>query len=188
MVVVEDSAVVAVRSWWRWRIPGAVEAAVAVAAEADAGSRANLERQVAGATYEIQIRESEIPRTCFDSADGDMGVRVRMGAAICCAFCRENYPAYYRHHPQGVKGFDTPQKAADGLFDAAEKFDVAALAEIFGPEGDDIVFSEEYPRDQKRAADFAAQAREKNSISIDPKTDNRAFLLVGDTRGHSRCR
>jgi len=28
--------------------------------------------------------------------------------------------------------------------------------------------------------DFAAQAREKESVSMDPKTGNRAFLLVGD--------
>ena len=29
--------------------------------------------------------------------------------------------------------FDTPQQAADALVDAAEKFDVAALTQIFGP-------------------------------------------------------
>jgi hypothetical protein len=82
---------------------------------------------------------------------------------------------------QGVKGFDTPQKAADALVDAAEKFDVAALAEIFGPEGNDIVFTGEFAQDRKQAADFATEAREKKSISLDPKRGNRAFLLVGDT-------
>jgi len=83
--------------------------------------------------------------------------------------------------PQGVKGFDTPQKAADALVDAAEKFDVAVLAEIFGPEGDDIVFTGEFAQDRKQALDFATKAREKKSISIDPKSGNRAFVLVGDT-------
>jgi hypothetical protein len=83
--------------------------------------------------------------------------------------------------PQGVKGFDTPQKATDALVDAAERFDVAALAEIFGPQGDDIVFTGEFAQDRKQATDFATKAREKKSISIDPKSGNRAFLLVGDT-------
>jgi hypothetical protein len=80
----------------------------------------------------------------------------------------------------GAKRFDTPQLAADALVDAAEKFDVAALAEILGPDGDDVVFSGEFAQDRKRAADFAAEAREKKSVSVDPKSGNRAFLLVGD--------
>jgi len=80
----------------------------------------------------------------------------------------------------GVKTFDTSQLAADALVDAAEKFDVDALEAIFGPDGDDIVLSGEYAQDRQRALDFAAQAREKKSVSVDPKTGNRAFLIVGD--------
>jgi hypothetical protein len=79
----------------------------------------------------------------------------------------------------GAKRFDTPQKAANALVDAAEKFDVVALTEIFGPDGDDVVFSGEFAQDRKRAADFAAEAREKKSVSVDPKSGSRAFLLVG---------
>jgi hypothetical protein len=78
------------------------------------------------------------------------------------------------------KTFDNPEQAANALVDAAEKFDVRALEEIFGPDGDDIVLSGEYPQDRKRATDFAAEAREKKSISLDPKTGSRAFLLVSD--------
>jgi hypothetical protein len=76
--------------------------------------------------------------------------------------------------------FDTPQKAAEALVNAAEKFDVAALTAIFGPGGEDIVFTGEFPQDRQRAVDFAAEAREKESVSVDPKTGNRAFLLVGN--------
>jgi hypothetical protein len=76
--------------------------------------------------------------------------------------------------------FDTPQQAADALVDAAEKFDVAALTQIFAPDGDDVVFSGEFAQDRKHATDFAAQAREKKSVSVDPKSGNRAFLLVGN--------
>jgi len=79
-----------------------------------------------------------------------------------------------------ARTFQTPQQAADALVDAAEKFDVRALEEIFGPDGDDIVLSGEYPQDRQRASDFAAQAREKKSVTTDPKTGNRAFLLVGN--------
>jgi hypothetical protein len=79
-----------------------------------------------------------------------------------------------------AKTFDTPQQAADALVAAAEKFDERVLRELFGPGGEDIVFSGEYPQDRKRAADFAAEAREKESVSVDPKKGNRAFLLVGN--------
>ena len=79
-----------------------------------------------------------------------------------------------------AKMFNTPQQAADELVDAAEKFDVHALEEIFGPDGDDIVLSGEYPQDRQRASDFAAEARKKKSVSLDPKKGSRAFLLVGD--------
>jgi hypothetical protein len=79
----------------------------------------------------------------------------------------------------GAKTFDTPQQAADALVAAAEQFDEGVLREIFGPGGEDIVFSGEYPQDRKRAADFAAEAREKESVSVDAKKGNRAFLLVG---------
>ena len=80
----------------------------------------------------------------------------------------------------GAKVFDTPQQAADALVSAAEKFDVAALTEIFGPDGDDVAFSGEFAQDRKRAADFAVEAREKSKVSVDPKSGNRAFVLVGN--------
>ena len=76
--------------------------------------------------------------------------------------------------------FNTPQQAADALIDAAEKFDEGALTKIFGPDGDDVVFTGEYPQDRKHASDFAAEAREKKTVSVDPKTGRRAFLLVGN--------
>lgn len=76
--------------------------------------------------------------------------------------------------------FASPQQAADALVAAAEKFDVDSLTKIFGPDGKDLVLTDETPQDKQHAADFAAQAREKESISVDPKTGARAFLLVGD--------
>jgi len=80
----------------------------------------------------------------------------------------------------GARSFKTPEQAADALVAAASQFDVDALHEIFGSSGDDIYLTGEYPQDRQRALDFAAEAREKKSVSLDPKTGNRAFLIVGD--------
>jgi Protein of unknown function (DUF2950) len=82
--------------------------------------------------------------------------------------------------PPGAESFGTPQEAADALVTAAENFDVNELTKIFGPKGKEIVLTGEDPQDKQHASDFVAQAREKKSVSVDPKTGNRAFLLVGD--------
>jgi Protein of unknown function (DUF2950) len=79
-----------------------------------------------------------------------------------------------------ARSFETPQQAADALVEAAEKFDVAVLTQIFGPEGNDIVFSGEFAQDRQHAANFVKEAHEKKSVSVDPKSGNRAFLLVGN--------
>src|SRR5215471_18717422 len=65
----------------------------------------------------------------------------------------------------GAKAFDTPEQAADTLVDAAEKFDQVTLGQIFGPQGEDIIFTGEVAQDRQRASDFAAQAREKKVVS-----------------------
>src|SRR5215471_918939 len=80
----------------------------------------------------------------------------------------------------GARSFDTPRQAADALVAAAEKFDEAALIQIFGPDGEDVVFSGELAQDRQHAANFVAEAHEKESVSLDPKSGNRAFLLVGN--------
>src|SRR5262245_39949901 len=81
--------------------------------------------------------------------------------------------------PVSITTFDTPQQAADALVEAADKFDVVALSNMFGPGGEGVVFSGEFAQDKKHATDFAAEAREKKNVSVDPKGRNRAFLLVG---------
>jgi len=81
--------------------------------------------------------------------------------------------------PTGVKTFATSQQAADALISAAEQFDDAALAQIFGSSGEDVVFTGEIPQDRRRATDFAEKAHEKMSVSVEPKNGQRAFLLVG---------
>jgi Protein of unknown function (DUF2950) len=76
--------------------------------------------------------------------------------------------------------FTTAEEAADALVAAAEKFDEAALKEILGPDSYDITHTSEPARDREVAAEFAALARAKKNISLDPRNPRRAFLLIGD--------
>lgn len=79
----------------------------------------------------------------------------------------------------GPQTFDTPEQAADAFIAAADTFDVAALEKILGPGQEDLVTSGDAVQDRKRAAEFAAHAREKKSVSIDPKDQGHATLIVG---------
>ncbi|HVN46579.1 MAG TPA: DUF2950 domain-containing protein [Steroidobacteraceae bacterium] len=79
----------------------------------------------------------------------------------------------------GQQTFQSAEQAADALIDAAERFDVRALMRIMGPKGEDLVLTGEYAQDRERAQEFAAQAREKKQLALDPKTETRAYLLVG---------
>ena len=78
------------------------------------------------------------------------------------------------------KGFATPEQAAQGLIQATESYNVPALLEILGPDGKDLVASENPVDDKSRAAAFAKLAHEKHLISLDPKNRSRAELLVGN--------
>jgi len=79
-----------------------------------------------------------------------------------------------------AKKFPNPEAAANALIDAAEKYDVATLEAIFGPAGKEIVHSGEPAYDKEIAQKFAAEARTKMELSVDPTTKRRAFITVGD--------
>jgi len=76
--------------------------------------------------------------------------------------------------------FSTPEQAAEALVSAAEKYDVPALEALFGPGSHDLIVTGEPARDEEMSKAFAAQARKKMSVSIDPKTPSKATLIVGD--------
>jgi len=80
----------------------------------------------------------------------------------------------------GPETFESPDKAAAALVAAAEKFDVPSLIRIVGEKGEDVILTDEYARDRQSAQDFAAQAGKKQQIARDPKSDSRAYLLVGE--------
>jgi hypothetical protein len=82
--------------------------------------------------------------------------------------------------PPVQKLFDTPEQAAASLVEAAASFQVSDLKKILGPESEDIVSSEDPVMDKERALAFAAKAKEKQAIEIDPENPNQAVLAVGE--------
>lgn len=122
--------------------------------------------------------------------DGTLsGLAWAMRAAVVASVCA---PVLFAAQPPKAKAtapaaavssprtFNTPDDAAKALIDAASNFNETALTEIFGPRGADIVFTGEIPYDRQRAEQFAAQARQKMSVSVEPKNGTRAYLLVGN--------
>ena len=101
--------------------------------------------------------------------------------AVCFAsgILRSAPQAKQQSAPSTQKGFSTPEQAAQALIQAAASYDVPALLEILGPEAGELVASEDPVEDKNRGATFAALAREKQSVTLDPKNRGRATLLVG---------
>jgi hypothetical protein len=106
--------------------------------------------------------------------------------ALCCALGLVlSLPSMPQEKPSGTpppdqKTFATSQEAAAAFIKATETFDTAALKQILGPQGKDLVESQDPVRDKNIAAEFAAKARQKNSVTIDPKNPNSATLVVGN--------
>ena len=101
-------------------------------------------------------------------------------AALTCALANHVLAQAPSVKEVGPKLFDTPQQAADGLIEAAAKGDLSGLLEIFGPEGKDLVSSTDAVQDKNQATAFAAKAREKKAVVVDPKGKSRAILSVGN--------
>jgi len=80
----------------------------------------------------------------------------------------------------GQKEFDTPKQAADAIIEVATNLDLAAAKEVLGPDGDDIISSEDPVMDKNRATAFANKAKEKMSVEIDKRNPNQAVLIVGN--------
>jgi hypothetical protein len=77
------------------------------------------------------------------------------------------------------RAFASPTEAADAIIAAAATFDVAALTEILGPEGVDLVVTQDEVQDRNTAKAWAALAREKLVVVTDPASPNVATLNVG---------
>ena len=64
-------------------------------------------------------------------------------------------PATAAVPPSGARAFPTAQAAATALIQAASSFDEPALAAMFGPDGTDLVSTEDTVRDKSYALAFA---------------------------------
>jgi hypothetical protein len=102
-----------------------------------------------------------------------LGVAIAVGMAGVVIAADTPAPAVQQ------RAFKTPEEAAAALIDAAESFDVAALTEIVGPDGVDLVVSEDPVSDRNIATAFAAQARTKMVVTRDPENKKVAVLSVG---------
>ncbi len=103
-------------------------------------------------------------------------------ARVCCPWCRA--PRRTAESPSTAPesqqiAFNTPEAAAEALISAAEQFDVPALKEILGPDGVDLVVSEDPVQDRNHSVAFAAAAREKTAVVKDPEDPTVAILSVG---------
>ena len=81
--------------------------------------------------------------------------------------------------PVGAKAFATPQAAATALIQAASVFDEPALIALVGPDGKDLVTTEDPVRDKSHAAAFAALAKAGHTVVVSPSNPNRATVQVG---------
>jgi hypothetical protein len=84
--------------------------------------------------------------------------------------------------PAGAKAFATAQAAVDALIQAASTFDEPALIAIFGPDNKDLVTTGDAVRDKSYTAAFAALAKERIAVALNPSTSSRATLEVGPDR------
>lgn len=75
--------------------------------------------------------------------------------------------------------FATPEEAIQATVDAAEHNDTAALLQIFGPDGKDIVQSGDPLEDKGLRAEFARSAHEKLGLERDPLMPDRVTFTVG---------
>lgn len=78
------------------------------------------------------------------------------------------------------RAFATPQEAVQAMIEASERNDTAALLELFGPGGKDIVESGDPSDDKDGRAEFARLAREKLQFDQDPIDPDRTIVTIGD--------
>lgn len=131
-----------------------MEGAVAGAAAADGGG---------------EVRAMKMSRSSFPAFGRALGAFLLASASL--AAVEPTKPAQ--------KTFPSAKDAAEALVSAADKYDVEALEAILGPDGIDLVVTEDAVQDRNEAASFAARAREKLAVVPDPKDPKVATLIAG---------
>jgi len=111
---------------------------------------------------------------------GCLAAVVGLGMATCVALGAAAQDKAAAKPAATQKTFPTAQAAADAFIKAIDPFDVQALSEILGPEGEELISTKDAVQDKNRGEAFAAKAREKMEVVIEPKTPARATLEVGN--------
>jgi Protein of unknown function (DUF2950) len=150
-----------------------VAAGLAAAAVVGGGGRKTMER-------EIQMKSRKMKSHPRNALAGLLMIAFASALALLTASPSISQQKESAAAPPKQKTFATPKEAADAFIQAADSFDLAALKQILGPDGEDLVSTEDAVQDKNRAAAFAAKAHEKNSVNIDPKNPNRAVMVVGN--------
>ncbi|HYP97673.1 MAG TPA: DUF2950 domain-containing protein [Polyangiaceae bacterium] len=101
-----------------------------------------------------------------------------LGGVFSCA-ASTNAPATAKPVPPSQQTFASANAAADALVAAAEAYNVPALKEILGPDGIDLIVTDDPVLDKNQATAWAAKAREKLVVVSDPKQPQTATLNVG---------
>jgi hypothetical protein len=130
-------------------------------------------------------KEKSMKLQNMDSHAGNARNRLLVIGFACASALIFASPAFSQSKAPTVtapaqKTFATPEGAAAAFIEATKTFDVPALNEILGPEGEDLLSSGDPVRDKNIAASFHAKAQQKHSVVIDPKNPNRATLIVGE--------
>jgi hypothetical protein len=81
---------------------------------------------------------------------------------------------------ESQRTFATSQEAIQATIDAAERNDAAALLELFGPDGKDVLESGDPAQDKDLRAEFARSAHEKLQIEQDATNPDRVTFAVGE--------
>jgi len=91
-------------------------------------------------------------------------------------------PAAAAVPPVGARAFPTADAAATALIQAASTFDQPAIEAMFGPDGKDLVSTEDPVRDKSYALAFASLAEAGHTVVVSPTSPGRATLQVGRER------
>ena len=106
------------------------------------------------------------------------GLGLLLSGALSCAVFRSGAATAEPAQPT-QRTFASATAAADALVAAAEAYNVPALKEILGPDGVDLIVTDDPILDKNQATAWAAKAREKLVVDSDPKHAQSATLNVG---------
>jgi hypothetical protein len=97
---------------------------------------------------------------------------------IAAALLMSSALALVAAEPPGAKVYPTALAAADALLVAGSQKDTAALLEVLGPAGKEVIFSGDDTMDRSNREVFILAAQDKTTLySLSPGT---VFLMVGD--------